>query len=76
MSEMNEETPFSEDGFRNWPIFKEFRKTKEFRRAYKAVYGKRFVVRLSKDESDSIKKKTTKKKREQGAAVGLAKPRH
>lgn len=68
MSDMNGEKPFAEDNFRNWPIFKEFRETKEFRRAYKAVYGKRFVVRLSKEESDSLKKAAKAEESEQVSA--------
>jgi len=70
MSEMDGKKPFTEEDFRSWPIFKEFRNTKEFRRAYKAIYGKRFVVRLSKDESDFLKKKS-----EQGAPADATKRR-
>lgn len=69
MSDMNGEKPFAEDHFRTWPIFKEFRETKEFRRAYSAVYGKRFVVRLSKEESEALKKATEAKESEQAAAA-------
>ncbi len=67
MSDMNREEPFAEDHFRTWPIFGGFRKTKEFRRAYRAVYGKRFVFRLSKEESDALKKAAKAKKSEQDA---------
>lgn len=56
MSEMNGKKPFSEDAFRYWPIFKEFRNTREFRRAYKNIYGKRFVVRLSQEDKDALQK--------------------
>lgn len=58
MSGMNGEKPFNEDEFRYWPIFNEFRRTREFRRAYKAIYGKRFVVRLSQEDRDALKKAT------------------
>ena len=64
MSDMNEKKPFTEDNFRTWPIFKEFREKKEFRRAYKTIYKKRFVVRLSKEESDALKAVTKTEARE------------
>ncbi len=60
MSNMDRDKPFSEDNYRTWPIFKEFRATKEFRRAYKKIYGKRFVVRLSKADLEKLKKLTQK----------------
>ena len=69
MSEMDGEKPFEEDHFRTWPVFKEFRNTKEFRRSYKAVYGKRFVSRLSKDESDALKNVAKMEFSEQDASV-------
>lgn len=58
MSKMDGKNPFEEDHFRTWPIFKEFRETKEFRRAYKAIYGKRFVIRLSVEEKETLKRAT------------------
>ena len=73
MSDMNGEEPFEEDDFRTWPIFKEFRETKGFRRAYKAVYGKRFVVRLSKEESDALKKAAKVEENEQAASADACK---
>ena len=63
MSGLGKEEPFDEDSYRTWPIFKEFRETKEFRRAYKNIYGKRFVTRLSKEESEMLKKASTRKKK-------------
>jgi len=60
MSGMDGDKAFSEDNYRTWPIFKEFRATKEFRRAYKKVYGKRFVVRLSKEDLEKLKKLSEK----------------
>ena len=60
MSGMKGDKPFTEDNYRTWPIFKEFRATKEFRRAYKKIYGKRFVVRLSKVDVEKLEKLTQK----------------
>lgn len=65
MSDMNGEKPFTEDNFRTWPIFKEFRQTKEFRKAYKTIYKKRFVARLSKEESEALEAATKKETRDQ-----------
>ncbi len=62
MSDLGKDEPFDEDNYRTWPIFKEFRETQEFRRAYKKVYGKRFVTRLSKEESATLKKASTTRK--------------
>lgn len=56
MSNMDGKEPLSEDDFRTWPIYKEFRKTKEFRSAFKSVYGKRYVSRLSKEDTDALKR--------------------
>jgi hypothetical protein len=58
MLEANSDKPFAEDHYRTWPIFKKFRETQEFRRAYKSLYGKRFVVHFSQAEADAIKKAT------------------
>lgn len=62
MSSMNGKKPFSENDFRTWPIFKKFRSTKEFRQAYKTLYGKRFVVRLSKETKEELERLLKQKK--------------
>lgn len=40
MSIMNGYEPISEDDFREWPLFNDFRKTEYFARAFKKIYGK------------------------------------
>lgn len=42
MSSMNGKDPIDEEGFRTWPLFREFRKSDHFRRAFKKIYGKEF----------------------------------
>jgi hypothetical protein len=61
MSNMDGNKPFSEDDYRTWPIFKEFRSTKEFRNAYTKLYGKRYVARLTKTDTEQIQKLSKKR---------------
>jgi hypothetical protein len=61
MSNMDGNRPFSEDDYRTWPIFKEFRSTKEFRNAYTKLYGKKYVAHLTKTDTDQIQKLSEKK---------------
>jgi len=42
MNSMNADEPIGEDGFRTWPLFRNFRQTEEFRKAYKTIYKKEF----------------------------------
>lgn len=42
MSSMDGKEPFTEDAFREWPIFKGFRETTQFKRAFKKIYNKPF----------------------------------
>ncbi len=42
MSMMDGMSPVNEDGFRDWPLFKEFRKTEQFARAFNKIYEKEF----------------------------------
>jgi hypothetical protein len=58
---MDGNRPFSEDDYRTWPIFKEFRSTKEFRNAYTKLYGKKYVAHLTKTDTDQIQKLSEKK---------------
>jgi len=45
MSSMNGEEPIGEPGFKTWPLFREFRKSEQFRRAFKKIYAKEFEPR-------------------------------
>lgn len=56
MLNMKGNKTFSEDDYRTWPIFKEFRSTKEFRNAYSKLYDKRYVARLTKSDKEQIQK--------------------
>jgi hypothetical protein len=42
MSSMGKREPIEEHSFRTWPLFRQFRKTIYFRRAFKKIYGKEF----------------------------------
>lgn len=35
------------NGYKDWPIFKEFRKSQQFLEAYQKVYGKPFVIQTT-----------------------------
>ena len=45
LSKVNEEekNKFDEDSYKEWPIFFEFRKTKEFQKQYKKIFKKDFI---------------------------------
>lgn len=42
----------SEEDFRTWPLFRDFRKTDEFKRAYKVNFKKDYVLDYKKDVED------------------------
>ena len=42
MAGMNGEDPIEEADFKTWPLFREFRRTEHFRRAFKTVYAREF----------------------------------
>lgn len=37
-------------GFRAWPVFRLFRETDEFKKAYKAIYGREYIPDFDKDQ--------------------------
>lgn len=49
MSSMNGRVPIDEYQFRTWPIFREFRETKYFARAFKKIYNKDYVPKIPED---------------------------
>lgn len=53
------DNPFTEEGFRTWPIFKKFRETNEFKRAFKKIYHKEYIPVFSKEEQALAEKVTT-----------------
>jgi hypothetical protein len=40
----------SEEGYRLWPIFREFRKSQEFLDAFESAFGKKFDVGMTEEE--------------------------
>jgi hypothetical protein len=52
MSSMNGDEP-SEYDFLTWPLFKDFRKTEFFKRAFKKVYGKEYEIEVVKEMAGS-----------------------
>lgn len=42
MKSMDGKTPISDHDFQSWPAFRDFRKTDQFRHAYKHIYGRDF----------------------------------
>lgn len=54
MSSMNGKEPFGESDFREWPIFIEFRKKKQFKRAFKKLYGKDLDSPPTKSELEKV----------------------
>jgi hypothetical protein len=53
----------SEEDYRSWPLFKEFRQTREFRKGFKENFNKRFVLRLTIEQKKQLEevKKLSKK---------------
>lgn len=45
MSGMDGKDPISEPDFKTWPLFREFRKSDEFKKAFKKIYGRDFEPR-------------------------------
>jgi hypothetical protein len=46
MSHMDGEDPIDEQSFRTWPLFRDFRMTKHFRRAFKRIYKKDYSAEV------------------------------
>ena len=51
MSAMNGEDPITEHDFRTWPLFRDFRKSENFKRAFKKIYKKEYMLELPEIES-------------------------
>lgn len=49
-------------GYIEWPIFRDFRKTKQFRDAFKEVFGVPFEEEVKKRETQSQQRSERKKK--------------
>ena len=54
MSSMDGEEPLNEEAFREWPIFKGFRETTQFKRAFKKIYNKPFDIAPEVKEIEKI----------------------
>lgn len=54
MSTMNKEKPITEHEYKTWPLFKDFRNTDNFRRAFKKIYRKNYSPELPEIESALI----------------------
>ncbi|MCK4904831.1 hypothetical protein KAS42_01110 [bacterium] len=54
MAAMNSKEPIKEYEFRTWPIFRDFRNTDSFRRAYKKIYGKEFRIEIPESATKTI----------------------
>lgn len=52
MSSMSGKYP-REDDFLTWPLFKDFRETEYFRRAFKRVYGKDYEIEVAKEVTEA-----------------------
>jgi hypothetical protein len=54
MRTIGTEGPPNKDGYRDWPVFRELRKTKEFQTAFSEVFGEPFAtVTLSSSEASA-----------------------
>lgn len=64
MGEMGTKKPFSEKEYRTWPIFKNFRHTPQFAKAFKEIYNKNYKPEVSAQTLPKAKTRTvpTKKK--------------
>jgi hypothetical protein len=62
-----------ETSYHTWPLFREFRETEQFSRAYAVVYGYPYVAKL-KVEADAASKKAIEQAELQSNADGLQLP--
>jgi len=60
MESMGKDGAVSREGYSTWPLFKEFRESKEFLAAYRKLFGEEFVV---PEDIDITTKKPTKASR-------------
>ena len=44
MSAMDGRDPINEHAFRTWPVFRDFRRTEHFKRAFKKIYGRDYEL--------------------------------
>jgi len=51
MKELGKSGEMRKAEFAAWPVFKEFRKTSEFKRAYQDTYGEEFTISTTADKA-------------------------
>ena len=59
MSSMSK-TSINEYDFLTWPLFKDFRETEHFRRAFKRIYGKDYEIEIAKEVTELSEPKLLK----------------
>ena len=60
MENFHKEEPFPDHAYRTWPLFLEFRRTDNFKRAYKKIYKKDFEPDITEEEVRSLSKSEIK----------------